>query len=57
MDAQDVLIARSWSAEKGIPLVKVKAALIASGKLRRGEDEVSQGVKARSSLGHVLRCG
>jgi len=33
-DLEDVLVSRSRSREKGIPLSKVKADLIASGKLR-----------------------
>jgi hypothetical protein len=33
-DIQDVLVSRSRSREKGIPLAKVKASLIARGKLR-----------------------
>jgi hypothetical protein len=34
-DIEDVLVSRSRSREKGVPLAKVKAALIAKGKLRR----------------------
>lgn len=33
-DLQDVLVSRSRRLEKGLPLDKVKAELIASGKLR-----------------------
>ena len=33
-DIEDVLVSRSRSREKGVPLAKVKAALIAKGKLR-----------------------
>ena len=33
-DIEDVLVSRSRSREKGIPLEKVKASLIARGKLR-----------------------
>ena len=33
-DIQDVLVSRSRSRERGIPLAKVKASLIARGKLR-----------------------
>ncbi|HEX4156443.1 MAG TPA: hypothetical protein VHY48_12595 [Acidobacteriaceae bacterium] len=33
-DIQDVLVSRARSREKGIPLAKVKASLIARGKLR-----------------------
>ena len=33
-DIQDVLVSRSRAGEKGTPLAKVKAGLIASGKLR-----------------------
>jgi len=33
-DLEDVLVSRSRSREKGISLAKVKASLIASGKLR-----------------------
>jgi hypothetical protein len=33
-DIEDVLVSRSRRHEKGIPLAKVKADLIASGKLR-----------------------
>lgn len=35
-DIQDVLVSRSRRHEKRIPLEKVKAALIKSGKLSRG---------------------
>ena len=35
-DIQDVLVSRSRRREKRIPLEKVKAALIKSGKLSRG---------------------
>jgi hypothetical protein len=34
-DIQDVLVSRSWRQEKRIPLEKVKAGLIKSGKLSR----------------------
>ena len=33
-DIEDVLVSRSRRNERGIPLAKVKAELIASGKLR-----------------------
>jgi hypothetical protein len=33
-DIEDVLVSRARSREKGIPLTKVKASLIARGKLR-----------------------
>ena len=33
-DIQDVLVSRSRRTEKGVPLAKVKAGLIANGKLR-----------------------
>ncbi len=33
-DIQDVLVSRARRKEKGIPLAKVKASLIARGKLR-----------------------
>jgi hypothetical protein len=33
-DIEDVLVSRARSREKGIPLAKVKASLIARGKLR-----------------------
>jgi len=33
-DIEDVLVSRSRNREKGVPLAKVKAALVASGKLR-----------------------
>jgi hypothetical protein len=33
-DIEDVLVSRSRSREKGVPLAKVKAGLVASGKLR-----------------------
>jgi len=33
-DIQDVLVSKSRSLEKGVSLAKVKAGLIASGKLR-----------------------
>jgi len=33
-DIEDVLVSRSRSREKGVLLAKVKAALVASGKLR-----------------------
>jgi len=33
-DIQDVLVSKSRRHEKGVPLDKVKAGLIASGKLR-----------------------
>jgi hypothetical protein len=34
-DIEDVLVSRSRSREEGVPLAKVKAGLVASGKLRR----------------------
>ena len=33
-DIEDVLVSRSRSRERGVPLAKVKAAMVASGKLR-----------------------
>lgn len=33
-DIQDVLVSRARRSERSVPLAKVKAALIASGKLR-----------------------
>jgi hypothetical protein len=33
-DIQDVLVSKSRRSEKGVPLAKVKAELIASGRLR-----------------------
>jgi hypothetical protein len=33
-DIQDVLVSRSRKSEKGVSLAKVKAGLVASGKLR-----------------------
>ncbi len=33
-DIQDVLVSRSRRSERSVPLAKVKAGLIASGKLR-----------------------
>jgi hypothetical protein len=33
-DIEDVLVSRARSREKGVPLAKVKAGLVASGKLR-----------------------
>jgi len=33
-DLEDVLVSRSRSREKGIPIAKIKANLVASGKLR-----------------------
>ena len=33
-DVQDVLVSKARRAERGVPLAKVKAGLVASGKLR-----------------------
>ena len=55
-DIEDVLMSRSRSRENGVPLAKVKTALVASGKLRgqvfgRAEAECAERVGAVAGEG------